>query len=133
MNVDELVKKAFEASQNAYVPYSNFRVGAIVMMKDGTIFPGCNIENAAYGSTMCAERNAIFQAYCNGYLKDDIESLTIVSSSQTIVTPCGACRQVLSELLNASTPIYLANQHQVITTSIQQLLPSAFSEENLNV
>lgn len=133
MEVKELVNLAFEASQNAYAPYSHFRVGAVVVLKDGTIFKGCNIENAAYGSTMCAERNAIFQVYCNGYHKEDIESLTIVADCEPIATPCGSCRQVLSELMLPKTPIYLANHNNVVTTTIENLLPGAFSKENLDV
>lgn len=133
METSKLVELAFEASKNAYSPYSNFKVGAIALMKDGTMFKGANIENAAYGSTMCAERNAVYQAYCNGYTKKDIESLTIVADCMPIATPCGACRQVLSELLDLHTPIYLANTQEVITTNIENLLPGAFSKENLDV
>ena len=133
MEIKQLVEAAFEASKNAYVPYSNFRVGTIAYMKDGTMFKGCNIENAAYGDTMCAERNAVFQAYCNGYTKEDFESLTIVAKCTPIASPCGSCRQVLSELLLSKTPIYLANENDVIVTNMEELLPGAFTKESLNV
>lgn len=133
MECKNLIKKAFEAAQNAYAPYSNFKVGAIVELYNGNLIKGCNIENAAYGSTMCAERNAIYQTYCQGYNKDDIKSLTIVSYSKKIVTPCGACRQVLIELMKEDTPIILANETKYIETNIKALLPGAFIKENLHV
>ena len=95
----DILDKAFEAMENAYSPYSNYKVGACVLTKDNKYFIGANIENASYGLTNCAERNAIFQAYSNGYRKNDIEAIAIVSNGKTLATPCGACRQVLVELL----------------------------------
>ena len=103
----EILIKAYEAMENAYAPYSNYRVGACVKLADGEFIPGANVENAAYGSSMCAERNAVYGAYSRGYRKEDIEELAIVSEGRTLVTPCGACRQVLAELLDPDTPIYL--------------------------
>ena len=94
-----IIDKAFEASKNSYSPYSNFKVGACLKTKDGKYFIGTNIENASYGASMCAERNAIYSAYCNGYRKNDIELLAVVASSDKIISPCGLCRQVMSELL----------------------------------
>lgn len=133
MEVKKLIEEAFQASKNAYAPYSHFKVGAIVELKDGTLIKGCNIENAAYGSTMCAERNAIYQAYCNGYRKEDIASLTIVAYSKEVASPCGACRQVIAELLEETTPIILANETKYVITNIKALLPGAFLKEDLNV
>lgn len=131
MRVEEMIVKAFEATKNAYTPYSNFKVGACIEMHDGTYFLGANIENAAYGSTMCAERNAVYSAYCNGYTKKDIKQLAIVANCSPIASPCGACRQVLMELIPGDCPIILANHQDKIITSMQELLPLAFNEENL--
>ncbi len=133
MDIQKNIERAFEASKKAYIPYSHFAVGATIEMKDGTFFDGCNIENAAYGSTMCAERNAIYQAYCHGYRKEDIASLTIVAYGKDVVSPCGACRQVLAELMELDTPVVLANSTKHIVTSMRDLLPLAFLEEDLHV
>ena len=115
----EILIKAYEAMENAYAPYSNYRVGACVKLADGEFIPGANVENAAYGSSMCAERNAVYGAYSRGYRKEDIEELAIVSEGRTLVTPCGACRQVLAELLDPDTPIYLMSDGVAKTTSIR--------------
>ena len=92
MDVKTIIEKAFEAAKNSYSPYSKFKVGACIEMRDGNYFLGTNIENAAFGSTMCAERNAVYGAYSNGYGKADIKQLAIVAGSDEIVSPCGACR-----------------------------------------
>lgn len=131
MNKNELVCLAFKAMENAYVPYSHYRVGACVLCKDGRTFYGANIENASYGLANCAERSAIFSAYSNGVRKEDVEALAIVSEGKTIAAPCGACRQVLCELIGLDTPIYLANREDETTTSIRELLPMAFTSEDL--
>ena len=127
----ELLKNAFEAMDNAYAPYSNYHVGACVQCKDGSFFKGANIENASYGATNCGERTAIFAAYANGKRKDDIEAIAIVSDGKRIGTPCGICRQVLSELLNQDTPIILSNGKDYLETNIQELLPMQFGSEDL--
>ena len=127
----EILIKAYEAMDNAYAPYSNYRVGACVKLADGEFIPGANVENAAYGSSMCAERNAVYGAYSRGYRKEDIEELAIVSEGRTLVTPCGACRQVLAELLDPDTPIYLMSDGVAKTTSIRELLPWAFGADSL--
>ena len=126
-----LIEEAFKALKNAYVPYSNYPVGACVLSKDGHKFYGCNIENASYGATNCGERTAIFSCYASGYRKDDIEAIAIVSNGKRIGTPCGICRQVLSELLNPETPIILATRDEVMYTNIKELLPYNFSSEDL--
>ncbi|MEG0549108.1 MAG: cytidine deaminase [Coprobacillus sp.] len=131
MDYQQLVDKAFEATQYAYVPYSHFKVGACVLTKDGTLIQGTNIENAAYGSTMCAERNAVYQAYCRGYHKEDIVALAIVGDCTPLISPCGACRQVLAELLDPLTPIVLGSKKYYEVTNMQELLPRAFTGENL--
>ncbi|MBP5301472.1 MAG: cytidine deaminase [Bacilli bacterium] len=129
---DQLIEKAKEARKYSYSPYSNFAVGAALLCKDGSIFIGANIENSSFGLTMCAERNAIFQAYINGKQKKDIVALAIIADTKTPVSPCGACRQVMSELLNESVSIYLSNlKGDIAETNIKQLLPYAFVKEDL--
>lgn len=131
MDYQQLVNEAFKATNHAYVPYSHFKVGACILVKDGTLIHGTNIENAAYGSTMCAERNAIYQAYCKGYRKEDIEALAIVGDCTPLISPCGACRQVLAELLDPSTPVVLGCKEFYEVTNMQELLPRAFTGDNL--
>lgn len=127
----KLIERAFKALENAYAPYSNYRVGACVKTKDGRMFDGVNVENASFGLTNCAERTAIFAAYSAGVRKDDIEGIAIVTEGKRIGAPCGACRQVLSELLNQDTPIYLANREEQKVTTIAELLPFQFSDEDI--
>ena len=127
----ELLELAFKAMENAYAPYSNFHVGACVLCKDGTTFMGANIENASYGATSCGERNAVFAAYSAGYHKDKIEKLAIVSDGHRIATPCGICRQVLTELLDSETEILLATAEEEKVIKVSDLLPSAFGPEDL--
>ena len=132
MTKEELIKEAFKAMNNAYAPYSNYHVGACVLCKDGKTFYGANIENAAYPSGVCGERSAIFAAYSNGYRKEDIEALAIVSDGDRIGTPCGMWRQVLSELLMQDTPIYLSNGKEEVDMTIAKLLPYQFGADDLN-
>lgn len=127
-----LIEKAFEAREHAYAPYSRFKVGACILTSDGSFIPGANIENAAYGSTNCAERSAVFSAYSQGYRKEDIQALVIVTEADRLTTPCGACRQVLSELLKPDTPILLSNHKVTKKTTIAWLMPEAFGAEDLN-
>ena len=127
----DILERAFKVMENAYSPYSNYKVGACVLTKDNKYFIGANIENASYGLTNCAERNAIFQAYSNGYRKNDIEAIAIVSDGKTLATPCGACRQVLVELLEKHTPIILSNKKIEKITDIEELLPMSFTEKDL--
>lgn len=132
MTKDELILKAIEARENAYVPYSKFSVGAAVLTTNGEVYLGCNIENASYGLCMCAERNALYNAYCHGVTQDDIEALAIVADTELPVSPCGACRQVINELFPKNAPIYLANlSGDVKETTIEELLPYAFDSEDL--
>ncbi len=131
MDYSKLVEEAFKASENAYIPYSHFAVGACILLKNGELIHGCNIENAAYGSTMCAERNAIFQTYCKGYRKDDIAALAIVSDCTPLISPCGSCRQVLSELMDPDTPIILGCKEYYEVTSMRELMPRMFIGESL--
>ncbi len=127
----ELLKNAYEAMNNAYAPYSSFHVGACVKTKDGKYHKGANIENASYGLTNCAERSALFHVYSLGYRQDDIECMAIVGQGNTLITPCGACRQVLVELLKRDTPIVLGTEEKVLVTNIEELMPMAFTSESL--
>ncbi|WP_300358995.1 cytidine deaminase [Fusobacterium sp.] len=127
----ELLKNAYEAMDNAYAPYSNFHVGACVKTKDGKYHKGANVENASYGLTNCAERSALFHVYSLGYRQDDIECMAIVGQGNTLITPCGACRQVLVELLKRDTPIVLGTGEKVLVTNIEELMPMAFTSEDL--
>ncbi len=127
MNQEQLVNEAFKAMKNAYAPYSKYHVGACVLCKDGKTFYGANIENASYGATNCGERSAVFAAYSNGYRKNDIEAIAIVSDGERLGTSCGICRQVLSELLNPDTPIILSNGKETRVTNTVEMLPDSFS------
>lgn len=126
----ELVKKARE---NAYAPYSHFLVGALVILKNGKYYTGCNVENASYGLCNCAERTALFKAYSDGVRKEDIAELVIIGDSPRPVSPCGACRQVMSELMEENATVTLFNlQKETITLTVKELLPYAFNEGDLN-
>lgn len=127
----KLIDRAFKNLENAYAPYSNYRVGACLETNNGEFFDGANIENASFGLTNCAERSAIFAAYSKGIRKSDIKAIAIVCEGKTIAAPCGACRQVLVELLNQDTPIYLANKQEQLETTIKELLPLSFTQEDL--
>lgn len=126
-----LIKEAFTAASKAYAPYSNFAVGAALHAKDGTIFHGCNIENASYGLTSCAERNAIFSAMSQGYKKEYFDMIAIVTNAKRLTSPCGACRQVLSELLPLDTLVILTNNSERLEIIVDDLIPFKFSSEDL--
>ena len=132
MNKELLIEKAKEARALSYSPYSRFAVGAAVLTKDGQVFLGANIENSAYPLCMCAERNALYNAYMHGYKKDDFVALALTADTEGACSPCGACRQVISELFPSDAPIYMTNlKGVVVKTTITELLPYAFSEEDL--
>ncbi len=130
MEEKQLVQEALKARNFAYVPYSNFKVGAALLAKDGTVYHGCNIENAAYSVTNCAERTALFKAYSEGVTK--FETLVVVADTDRPVSPCGACRQVISELCDAGMEVVLTNlKGDVQRIKVRDLLPGAFSAEDL--
>ena len=131
MTREELIAEAFKAMENAYAPYSNYHVGACILTTDGTLFYGANIENASFGAGNCAERSAVFAAYCRGYHKDRIKALAIVSDGDRIAAPCGICRQVLSELIDIDMPIYLSNGKEEAEYTIRELLPVRFEMEDV--
>lgn len=120
----ELHAVAHKAKENAYCRYSNFQVGAAVLAKDGTIITGCNVENASYGLTMCAERTALFKAISEGYKPGDFEAIAIAASADDF-SPCGACRQVINEFGDGMVVIFEFGGETVITTLVS-LLPFNF-------
>jgi len=130
----KLIDSAIKASQNAYAPYSKYRVGAAILMKDGNIITGVNVENASYGLTNCAERSALFSAISQGYKKEDIEAMSIIAGEEVIGAPCGACRQVMYELVPKEAKLYLSNlKGEYEVSSTEKLLPGAFGPEDLDV
>ncbi|MDT8336822.1 MAG: cytidine deaminase [Candidatus Izemoplasmatales bacterium] len=127
-----LLKLAKENIKNAYVPYSHFRVSAVLKLKNGETFKGINVENASYGLSNCAERSALFAAYSQGVRKEDIESIVVYTDKEYFVSPCGACRQVMNELMEPEAKVYFANSKDEIKELLNKdLLPYAFSKEDL--
>ena len=127
--IEQLIDQAIKGRSFAYTPYSKFKVGAAIRLKDGTYITGCNIENISYGLTNCAERTALFKMVSMGYRKDDVDMMAIVANTAEPVSPCGACRQVMAELLASDTKICLANiQKDYRMTSVSELIPDAFEE-----
>ena len=132
MDKNQLIIKAKEARSLSYSPYSHFAVGAAVLTKDGKVFVGANIENSSYPLCMCAERNALYNAMLNGYKKEDIVALALSADTDEPCSPCGACRQVISELFPKNAPIYMSNlKGDEKETTIEELLPFAFSGDDL--
>ncbi|WP_295998916.1 cytidine deaminase [uncultured Veillonella sp.] len=124
-DVEQLVACAIEARQQSYSPYSNFAVGAALLCEDGTIYKGCNIENASYGLTNCAERTAIFKAISEDHRK--FKALAVVADTEGPCAPCGACRQVINEFKIPT--IIMANlMGNMKIVSIEELLPFSFSD-----
>lgn len=133
MNFEKKYELVLEAYNNAYAKYSNFQVGAVVITKDGKYFLGSNIENASFGLTNCAERSALFSAYSNGVKKDDIEELVLIGKSNDYLYPCGACRQVISELMNKDAKITLFRLDKNFKEiKVNDLMPFIFDESELN-
>lgn len=132
--IEKLEAEALKYYNNAYTPYSHFHVGASLLLNDGTIYGGCNIENASYGLSNCAERAVLFKLYSEGYTKNDIKALLIIGETNDAISPCGACRQVMSELMNLNTLVVLTNlNHKRRYFSVKELLPYNFSQGDLNV
>ncbi len=125
MTDQELIMIAKEAMENAYVPYSHFKVGAALLAKDGRVFKGCNIENASYGATNCAERTAIFKAVSEG--AREFVKIAVVASSGDYASPCGICRQVLFEFLPDGKVILDSDEQGMVTYTVRELLPIGFS------
>lgn len=126
-----LVEAAWTAWSRAYAPYSHFQVGAALLTQDGRIVPGCNVENAAYPDTLCAERTAVCAAVATGLRPDELVALVVVTEAETLTPPCGSCRQVLAEFAQ-DLPILLVNRHNRALHRLADLLPHAFTGRNLN-
>ena len=132
MTKEELVALAIEARERSYSPYSHFAVGAALLCRDGSVYIGANIENASYPLCMCAERIALYNALLDGKVQEDFLALAVVADTEGPTSPCGACRQVLSELFPPEAPIYMANLNGALQqTCVHELLPFAFDGEDL--
>lgn len=130
MNMEQLIAQSKVARENAYVPYSKFKVGAALLTEDGAVYHGCNIENASYSMTNCAERTAFFKAVSEGVTK--FTAIAIVADTPGPVSPCGACRQVMAEFCSQTMPVYLTNMNgDVQQTTVGDLLPGAFTSEDM--
>lgn len=132
-HIDELVRQAKIAQARSYSPYSHFKVGAAIMMDDNNYVIGANIENASFGLTCCAERTAIFAANALGYKKENMLAMAIVSDFTSGETaPCGACRQVMIEMMKPDMPVYCINsKNEVKEYTVADFLPYAFTEEDI--
>lgn len=124
---DQLLQAANTARESAYAPYSEFKVGAAVLTKDGKVFHGCNVENASYGLCNCAERTALFSAVASGYRPGDFAAIAVTGDTEGPIAPCGACRQVIIELGGPDLPVLLTNlKGDVKATTAGAQLPDAF-------
>ena len=125
LEIQKLMDCAIKARENAYSPYSHFAVGAALLCEDGTLYEGCNIENASYGLTNCAERTAIFKAVSEGHTK--FKALAVVADTERPCAPCGACRQVMAEF---KIPLIIMGNlmGNIKIVTIEELLPFSFSE-----
>ena len=123
---EPLLAAAWEAWGRAYVPYSRFQVGAALLLADGTVVPGCNVENASYPATLCAERSAIGAAVTRGLAVGGLQALVVVTEAKLLTPPCGICRQVLAEFAE-QLPILLVNRKERKLCDIRELLPQAFT------
>ena len=130
MDYKNLIKIALDYRSRAYVPYSNFKVGAAVLFESGNVYGGCNIENASFGATNCAERTAIFSGIANGETK--IKAVAVVGSQEEHTYPCGICRQVLCEFGDEDVEVILAkNEDDYIVKTLKEVIPGAFRKENI--
>ncbi len=121
----KLVNMALEARKHAYAPYSGFKVGAALLAADGEVFTGCNVENASYGLSMCAERVALFNAVAQG--RRSFIALAVAADTEDYCSPCGACRQVLAEF-GGDIAVYMANKDGAFRAATAvELLPAAFA------
>lgn len=125
LEIQKLMDCAIKARENAYSPYSHFAVGAALLCEDGTLYEGCNIENASYGLTNCAERTAIFKAVSEGHIK--FKALAVVADTEGPCAPCGACRQVMAEF---KIPLIIMGNlmGNIKMVTIEEVLPFSFSE-----
>ncbi len=134
MNKKDLFKLAKEAMKNSYAPYSNYNVGAVLLCENGNIYKGCNIENASYSLTNCAERTALFSAISKG--EKEFEAICIVGGKDGVITdyamPCGACRQVLAEFCDTDFKVYVGvSEDDIKEYKLCDLLPYSFDKSKL--
>ncbi len=130
--MNDLYNAAKQVLPNAYAGYSKFKVAAALRLTNGEIITGVNVENASFGLTNCAERTALFTAYTKGYRKEDIKEILITTEQDDFISPCGACRQVLRELIPSDAPVYLSNNNgDIKEIKNEDLLPHAFTESDL--
>ena len=128
--IKDLIKAAKHAMEYAYVPYSKYPVGAALLTADNKIITGCNIENASYGLTNCAERTALFKGVSEGIT--DYKTIAIICKGDLIASPCGACRQVIAEFLEPESQVILANSNEEYElTTVEKLLPGAFTPKTI--
>ena len=126
MATTELIDLAVKTSENAYVPYSHFPIGAVLVAKNGQIFTGVNIENASFGLTNCGERTAIFKAVSEGVT--DFKELIVYGETQHPISPCGACRQVMAEFFSKDLKVTLvAKDRSTVVMTVKELLPYSFT------
>lgn len=130
MTLEDLIEQAIEIRKHAYVPYSSFPVGAALKTKSGKIYTGCNIENASYPVSCCAERVAIFKALSAG--EREFVEMAVAADTKRPVPPCGSCRQVMSEFFPKEMKVHLTNlQRDVKTFTMDELLPFSFAKDDL--
>ncbi|OCA90191.1 cytidine deaminase [Pradoshia sp. D12] len=129
VNKETLLESARAVKSNAYMPYSQFPVGAALLLKDGSIINGVNVENVSFGATNCAERTAIFTAITKGYQKGDFQAIAISGATEDYLPPCSICRQVLVEFCSPDMPVYLTNaKKECKELTLKELVPYAFTE-----
>ena len=129
---NKLIKAALEAREKAYCPYSNFKVGAAVLFDDNDIYTGCNVENASFGATNCAERTAIFKAVSEG--AKVLKAVAVVGDINGFTYPCGICRQVIAEFAEGGhIKIFIVkNENEYIETTLEEILPGSFTKKDLD-
>lgn len=127
METTDLIKLAIKTSKNAYVPYSHFPIGAVLVTRDNQLFTGVNIENASFGLTNCAERTAIFKAVSEGHL--NFKELIVYGETEKPISPCGACRQVMAEFFPNDLKVTLvAKDKSTVVMTVGELLPYSFTD-----
>lgn len=129
MEKEQLVESARQMKERAYAPYSKFPVGVALLLKDGTVINGVNVENVSLGATNCAERTAIFTAITNGYKKGDFQAIAVAGNTVDYLPPCSICRQVLAEFCLPEMPVYLTNEKkEILELTLRELVPYAFTD-----
>lgn len=130
MTDQALVEMAFSMLRYSYSPYSHFPVGAALLCADGTVYTGCNVENAAFGSSICAERTALVKAVSEGH-RDDFVKIAIAGNSEAYCWPCGACRQMLYEFAPELTVLVANQDHQFVILPLAELMPHGFGPKHI--